>query len=300
MLEERDKWERELKEMNRGKEGHPYVHPNSLIILLLIMKNITLKGYRFLDGFSNLFCNQRVSYSAIQKRISKLNPKLINNLNRKTLKTLGNNGRRIEIIKDGTGIQINGTYVWREKRYKQKKERKWKTLHITIDRKTLAILSVRVLNKDKREGESKEFRESIEEVKNNLPSSTKITKLYGDGGYDSNANFECCEQEGIEPVIRIRKPTRDKVDRRIKIKNAMLLHKKYPPNRERLRDKYAEEQIDWKRFVRRKKYGKRSGIEGMIGSFKRFFNEFAYSKIDELISIEFLTKALVWNLMVLG
>lgn len=293
-------WKHEMKTMNEGKKGSPFKYPNSMIILLEILKILTLKSYRFLQGFACLFLIINPNYSAIQKRVAKFDLKILNQMNINALRSLNEN-KIIHIIKDGTGIQINGRYVWIDKRFNLKRKRKWKKIDMTIDLNTLSILSLRVLNESANEGKAKEFKDTIEEAKKNLPPETKIEKVYGDGGFDSNKNFEYCEKNGIEPIIRIRKPTRKRVKRKNEIDKAMLQTKGYLVTKKKpVRDRYAEEQIDWKKFVSEKRYGKRSGIEGFIGSFKGFYGEKTNSRLDRSIDIEFSFKEIIWNKSVLG
>lgn len=63
------------------------------------------------------------------------------------------------------------------------------------------------------------------------------------------------------------------------------------------RNREALKQFDWENFVEDSRYGKRSGIEGIIGSFKRFFGERLFSRLDDMIEREVITKVLVWNSM---
>ena len=64
------------------------------------------------------------------------------------------------------------------------------------------------------------------------------------------------------------------------------------------RNREAIKQYFWDYFVNEYSYGKRSGIEGIIGSFKRFFRENLFSRIDEMIEREILTRVLIWNSIV--
>lgn len=293
-------WKQELKAMNEGKKGTPFKYPNSMIILLEVFKILTLKSYRFIQGFSCFFLSVNPNYSAVQKRIVKFDLKILNQMNINALRSLNEN-KIIHIIKDGTGIQINGRYVWIDKRFNIKRKRKWKKIDITIDLNTLSILSLRVLDESANEGKAKEFKGTIEEAKKNLPPETKIEKVYGDGSFDSNKNFEYCKKNGIEPIIRIRKPTREKIRRKEKIKKGMLWTNRYLViEKSSVRDRYAEEQIDWEKFVSEKGYGKRSGIEGFIGSFKGFYGEKTNSRLDRSIDVEFSLKTILWNKSVLG
>lgn len=293
-------WKEELKEMNKEKLGKPYEYANSLIMLLAILKFLTLKGYRFTEGFAHLFLIICPTYSAIQKRVARFDLDILKGMNKETLEGIGKD-KVIRVIKDGTGIQINGRYVWIDKRFNLKRKRKWKKLDMTIELKTLAILSLNVLPEAANEGEEKEFRKSMDEAKDNLPGDTRIGTMFGDGGFDSNSNFEYCEKNGIEPIIRIRKPTCKRIKRKEKIKKGMLWTNRYLIiEKSSVRDRYAEEQTDWKTFVETKRYGLRGGIEGFNGSFKGFYGERTHSKIDRNIEIEFFFKQILWNRKVLG
>lgn len=64
------------------------------------------------------------------------------------------------------------------------------------------------------------------------------------------------------------------------------------------RNREGIKQYFWEYYVEEYRYGKRSGIEGIIGSFKRFFRESLFSRIDEMIEREILTRVLIWNMIV--
>ena len=106
-------------------------------------------------------------------------------------------------------------------------------------------------------------------------------------------NFEMLEGMEIEPIIRIRDTTR---------KSAELMSRALKTRKQRKffsksRNRAALQQHDWKGWVEKKGYGKRSGLEGLVGSFKRLFGKRCYSKLGAMISREILLKALVWNIM---
>jgi len=57
-------------------------------------------------------------------------------------------------------------------------------------------------------------------------------------------------------------------------------------------------QYFWEYYVEEYEYGKRSSLEGVISSFKRFFRENLFSKIDDMIEREIQTRVLIWNIIV--
>lgn len=282
----------ELENMNHKKKGHPYDYPDSLIVFLYIIKAITSKSYRYLEGYACMFLDKGPNYSIIFKRVNKLPKEIMEDINRKVI-AAASGKRTIDVILDATGVQVNGTYVWRDEKYKEKRKRKWKKIHLAIDAKTRAILSANVLEKDKNEGEHNEFLRSLQKAS----CTGKISRVYADGAYDSKANFLLCERAGIKPVIRIRKPTVRNAAGRELLNKQLMLHKR-PLFKFDIRDRYAIKQSNWKAFVETENYGKRSGIEGVIGSLKRFFGEHLQSKKDEYIGREVDTKTLIWNVMV--
>lgn len=287
-----DVLESELDQMNDKKNGRPYKYPNSLIMFLYVLKAITSKSYRFLEGYCCMFLDKRPDYSVLFKRVNKLPKETMDDINRKVI-AAASGSRTLEIILDATGLQVNGTYVWIDEKYKEKRKRKWKKIHLVIDAKTRAILSANVLGKNKNEGEHNEFSKSLKKAS----CAGKISKVYADGAYDSKANFMLCEKVGIKPIIRVRKPTVRNVAGRELLNKRLMLHKR-PLFKFDARDRYALKQSNWRSFVDTENYGKRSGIEGVIGSVKRFFGEHLQSKKDENIEREIDARFMTWNIMV--
>jgi len=286
----------ELQSMNEGKEGGQFQYANTLFVFLAAIKVSTMKGYRWLQGFSCLFLEKVPSYSQICRRIETLPDELLERLEREPIRNAVS-GQTIDIILDATGVQINGKTVWIDEKFGVKRKRKWKKLHIVIDRQSRAILSMRVIDKNQSEGESGEFKTSLKAAKSKLPDSVKIENAFGDRGYDSVDNFDTCKEEIVKPVIRVKKNTITKLKREKDINEQLLLSGRHLERDYTYRDKCAMEQINWKDYVERSGYGKRSGEEGVIGAFKRIFGESVYSKKDESIGRECRLKAVVWNMM---
>jgi transposase len=214
---------------------------------------------------STLFFDRVPDYTRINRRIRQLSVNTIEKINREITKAR-TRGKSLEIIMDGTGVQINGKYVWMDVRKKGKKIRKrdWRKLHIAIDIET-----------------------------GNIDDTASIIRAFLDGAYDGEDNFDMLEYLGIDPVIRTRKPSREKAERM----SRALKTKKREKFFSKLCNRVALLQHVWDRYVEVKGFGKRGGIEGVIGSFKRTFGERLFSKIDDMIHREILLRVLVWNIM---
>lgn len=279
-------FEKEKKKMNEGKNGHPFEYADRMFVLLAVVKAITQKGFRFIEGLSFLLFDGVPDHNTIWRRVGKVDPAVVKKA------STAKKSSTIDVILDATGISVNGTNVWIDEKYNLHRKRSWVKLHLCIDAKTKEILSVNVLDKSAHEGESKEFMKLVSLAQ----KKSKVKKVYADGAYDSKKNFEFCKAEGMDPVIKIRRTSMNPAYRK-KMRNEHLEYRGKAPPPLSFRDEQAIEQAFWKQFVRKKSYGIRSGIEGAIGSFKRFFGESVGSRIRKNIETELFIKCNVWNLM---
>ena len=108
----------------------------------------------------------------------------------------------------------------------------------------------------------------------------KVGKVYGDAAYANGKVIRELKRQGIDPVIKVRRPT----------------------IRKALRDGIWDEihalgmaQSNWEEWVKRKRYGRRSAVEGIIGSFKRIFGEISHSV--KWFKAEMASRVLLWNVM---
>ena len=85
-------------------------------------------------------------------------------------------------------------------RHKWKTRKGWIKVHIAVDTRTKKLLALRVT--DEQVGDGKMLKPLVEDVKE---KGGKISKVYGDGGYDSRENFNYLSDNDIEPVIKTRK-----------------------------------------------------------------------------------------------
>jgi hypothetical protein len=288
-------WDEELNQMNQNKVGKNFDYPNSQIIFFSILRTaFNVNSYRNLEGLGILFFDKVPDYTRINRRIRQLDLDTLNKINQEVTKAKTKN-RIIEISMDGTGVQINGKYVWVDKKTKKVRKRDWKKINIAIDVETRQILGIKVLGRNDNEGSHKNTVNLMGDVFKNIDNSTKIERSYADGGYDNEDNFEMFEKLGIEPVIRTKKRTREIASF---MNNTNIKESKRRKYFSKKRNREAIKQYFWDYFVREYSYGKRSGIEGIIGSFKRFFRENLFSRIDDMIEREILTRVLIWNTVV--
>jgi hypothetical protein len=288
-------WDEELKQMNLDKVGPPYEYPNSQIIFLSIMRSaFNINSYRNLEGLGFLFFNDVPDYTRINRRIRQLDLDVIKRINREVT-TAKTKNRVIEIAIDATGVQINNKYVWIDKKTKKMRKRDWRKISIAVDVEARQILGIKILKRNQHEGSHKNTLSLVDDVFANIDETSEISKAYADGGYDSNKNFEMLDDLGIEPVIRIRKRSREIAKFMNNTAINVAKRKKFFSKR---RNREAVKQYYWKYFVGESSYGKRSGIEGIIGSFKRFFRENLFSRRDKMIEREIMTRVLIWNMMV--
>ena len=289
-------WNEELERMNQGKEGRKFQYPHSMIVFFSILKSgFNIRSYRNLEGIGLLFFDKVPDYTRINRRIRQMDLEVLENINKETIKAK-TKGRVIDISMDGTGVQVNGKYVWTDRKHKKRKMRRrdWRKINIAIDVETRQIVGIKVLGRNEAEGSHKNTMDLVENVLGNIDNDSGISRAYADGGYDNEDNFRILEELGIEPIIRIREPSRKKAEEM----SRALITKKRRKFFKKKRSKEALKQFEWEQYVEVSRYGTRSGIEGVIGSFKRFFGECLFSRIDDMIEREILTRVLVWNVMV--
>lgn len=232
-------WLDEIKEMNYGKVGEPYLYPNSMIEFLAILRS---KGfdYRALEGIVGALSKRLgnfpvISFSQIRKRIIKL--KLI-------FKAKSNN---LDVGVDGSGIKVSNRGEWIRDKWKVK--RGWIKVVIMGDTKG-NIVDIRIGNENLNENSS--GRGMLRKNHKN------INKYMGDGLHDTKDNFDLCKLLGIEPVIKIREDASTKANGCMARKKQVLEYKK----------------LGYKEWAKKKKYGMRwVATEGIFSATKRIFGE---------------------------
>ena len=73
-------------------------------------------------------------------------------------------------------------------------------IHFAVNIKTGQVVSMDVSSE--KVGDGKRLKRLIKRAKEN---KVRVKRVLGDGSYDSKANFNFLTQEGIKPVIKVRK-----------------------------------------------------------------------------------------------
>lgn len=255
-----DGWLEEIKEMNYGKVGQPYLYPNSLIEFLAVLHE---KGFdvRALEGIVMALSKRLnnfpvISYTQISRRINSLDLKFDFEFQEKIIVGLDGSGNKVG--KRGDWIR----HVWKVKRG-------WIKVVIlgTPDGK---IVDVRVGNENL--DERKAGRGMIRKNKK------KIKKILADGLHDCEETFDLLDKLGIEAGIKIRK-------------NASENGLGPRPKEVRL---YKE--IGHKKWVEEKQYGLRwPSTEGIFSAVKTIFGECISAKNKRNMYKEAKRKFWVYN-----
>lgn len=231
-------WLDEIKEMNTGKVGQPYMYPNSMIEFLSVLKAKSF-DFRSLEGIIRALSKRLehfpvISYSQIRRRIKQL--------------PLNFQAKSKNLITgtDGSGLKVSNRGEWIRKIHGGK-SRGWVKVVILGDTEG-NIVDVRIGNEELDEKAS-----SRGMLRNNAEN---IDKNLADGFHDSEDNFNLYDELSIEPGIKIRK---NAVDGGL-------------GSRPRAVKEYKEK--GYKRWAKDKGYGFRwVATEGIFSAVKRMFRE---------------------------
>jgi len=146
-------------------------------------------------------------------------------------------------------------------------------IHIAVDVKRKKILALKVT--DETVGDGRMLQPLVEEAS----KKARIAKTIGDGACDTKSNFRYLAENGIAPVIKVRKNASNKAGGCMPRK---LVAQEY------LRDPKA-----WKR---KHGYGQRWMAETVFSTFKRTFGEYVSAKTVRNMANELMLKASLYNL----
>jgi hypothetical protein len=260
--------ESELSKSNEGKEGARYRYPGSLMSMLAAI-HVYLLPYRQLEGFVRVFAEHVDAvrgmvpdYTTIWWRVAKVKVEVDPSVDRM---------KDVTIAIDSTGIKVSNRGEWIRRKWAVK--RGFIKFHLAVDVKTGKMLSVEVTEEDTRDGRM------LQPLVKGASSKAHVVRTLGDGAYDSRVNFRYLHDNGIEPIIRVRK-------------NSSLRAMWCMP-----RKLVVQEQLeDYDRWKKRHRYGRRWRVESAISSFKSAFGEHVTSVKWRYMVNELLLKASVYNM----
>jgi hypothetical protein len=258
-------WSRELKEMNKHKEGARYRYPESFVKLLAVVHAYVLP-YRQLEGFMRAL-SQHVDglkapdYTTIWWRVARMKVDMASTVEL---------DKDVTIAVDSTGIKVSNRGEWIRKKWKVK--RGFIKVHIAVDTKTKQILAIEVTKEDV--GDGKMFGRLVR----SSADVADVKRVIGDGAYDSKGNFRMASEMDIDPLIRVRKNASLKAGGCMPRKLAVL------------------SQLGSSGWRKEKGYGYRWMTESAFSCLKRVFGEHICSVKWPNIVRELLLKASIYNL----
>ena len=192
-------------------------------------------------------------YSSICRRLRQLGEVYY------TKRKKAKDGKPVYAVVDGTGLKVCNRGEWM--RYKHKGKRKgFVRITWAVDAKTGKVLEFRATTE--KTGENKKFLPIVRNVcKNN-----KVGRVGGDGAFDSFDNHEELRKRRIRSSLKVK--TNANAGPPGKNDKVMARHRE------------AEKFQRWgyKKWARKRQYGKRWMVETSFSGFKGMFGEYVYSK----------------------
>jgi IS5 family transposase len=269
-----DKWDNELEEMNKDKEGRKFVYPDSFIKLLGYMRAYFHLPYRQTEGIVRAHAANTLpsipDYSRICRRINRLDIKISSgdDNNKSSL-----HDDYFVIAIDSTGIKVSNRGEWM--RHKWNVKRGYLKIHVAVDIKKKRILSLIVTSEQVHDG--KLLPKLVDDI--TIKNNKIIDMTIADSAYDSNNNFRFLSFKGIQSAIKVRKNSRCRKT------NHYLRNKTVKMQKNNLQQ--------WKDSV---SYGQRWIAETVFSCMKRMFGEYVTAIRFENMIKEMILKASLYNL----
>src|SRR3989338_3706065 len=134
-------WDKELRKMNKHKEGNQFQYPDSFILFLGLLKVNFGFPYRKIMGFINSIAK----LCPMLKKIPEYTT-LFRRMNRIKLdisKSIPKSSEPLFISVDASGLKADHGGTWLENRFGRKK-RRWIKIHFAIDVKSKRIIEFSV------------------------------------------------------------------------------------------------------------------------------------------------------------
>jgi len=261
-----DEWNEDLKRMNDGKEGARFRYPEAFMRLLAYVHVLFHLPFRQEEGFVNALSKhveglKVPDYTTIWERTNKLDMELEG----------VNTDDAISVAIDSSGIKVSNSGDWMRKKWKVK--RGYLKIHLAVDAKSKQAVSMEVTEETISAGSQ------TESLVQEAMSKNDVERVYGDGAYDSRANFNLLAANSIDPVIKVRKNASRKAKGSYARKISVIA-----------------QQTDLDAWKKEKEYGDRWAVEGAFSSIKRIFGEYVSAKKFVNMAKEMTTKISLYNL----
>jgi IS5 family transposase len=270
-LDVMENWEEELEGANSGKVGNPYEYPESLIRLLGFVHVLFHLPYRQTEGFTRALARyvkglKTPDYSTIDRRVNRLKLQL------EGLEDIQPD-EPLTLALDASGVKVHNGGDWIRRVWKVRKG--YLKIHLAVDVKSRRILAVDVT------GEKTHDAKRLKSLVEKASKGHVVGRVLADGAYDSRENFRFLADQGIEPVIKVRRSSTGGAKGCYARKVAVV---------EQLGDRVA--------WAVRHGYGFRWSVEGAFSCLKRTFGEYVSARKFANMTQEMLLKANLYNLLI--
>jgi len=99
----------------------------------------------------------------------------------------------IYVVVDSTGLKIFGEGEWKVRQHGYTKRRTWKKLHLCVNESSSEIISASFTDNDVKDNEV--FKDMLGGL------GSEVSKVSGDGAYDTWELWNYCEKEGIKSIF---------------------------------------------------------------------------------------------------
>lgn len=263
-----------ISDHRTGKRGRQQLYSDIAIQSAFALKTVFRLTYRGAEGLmKSLFALGNLllpvpCYTQIQKRAKRL----------ALAKGKLSKKRPTDIVIDASGMKVYGEGEWKVHKHGKGRKGKWIKIHIAQDPDTGEIILTDATESDKADCQF------LPECVRALPKS--VSRLYGDGAYDTKSCYEALMEAGIDPII----PPRQ----------GAVVHSDVPYLRSR-NDAVCqilalggtpEAKALWKKL---KSYGRRSLVEATFSRLKRAFGDRLWSRIPIFQEREVVMKLHILN-----
>ena len=269
----KERMSEDLAAANRGKIGHPFVFPDSVIIWGLTLRAALNLSYRLARGIVNVFLEETgskgISLAQFYHRCGELALPVMNDRSDLDGRILAYghcdvtpSESAISVAVDSTGMSLNKYGGWLMHRWNMKPVSGWVKLHAAVDVDTNRILAFVIT--DESCGDPTCMDLLMEQV---LSAGHRVKKLLADAAYDSKAAWNKYSAKGIQVAINIKSSElgRDSPERsdRIKCKGSL-------PRRAAMIRIFETGRDQWKTEIG---YGMRWKVECTFSDLKRLFGD---------------------------
>lgn len=176
--------------LKESKAGRPFQYSDYAITILLTLRLVFNMGLRQVEGFGASL----LKFSGIKLKVpdyTRLSRRATTVLKRCNFHEMKESGH---VVIDSSGIKVFGESEWLETKHgKQYKRKKWRKIHICVDKNGNIVSSVMTHHVT-------DDRDCVDELIKKA-GVDNIDELLADPGYDGEKIYEKLESHGINPII---------------------------------------------------------------------------------------------------